>query len=567
MNKFPVLSGAALLLLIGAQSANAANFLNTCNGRPMGLPNASVAWSVSSAGFPAGGTWDTALRAAIARVNDNPSRLRMSIANNSDTSVAIGNGQNEIWFSGNAAEASPAVAYNYYDCNTSTGVGFISESDVLFYNGEPYTADMTVNARLYGYGGGQRPFQTTAVHEFGHALGLAHSNSEYNVMGTDFYFMTTNAGVGRAYLGADASDGAVRIYGAATTSVQDVSLSHWKYSGASGAYSSHAKTILANASGTELSSTIDAGEKRYAVTGGQTVQLELTRENSGQSAQSARIGYYLSTDNRIDAADRQLAVETLNVGLGDPTTWRRTLTLPTGLATGKYWLGAIIDDNNAIAERVEDNNAMYIPVSYTGGGGGGNQPPAANFSTSISGLTVTFTDGSTDADGSIASRSWSFGDGTTSTAVNPTKTYVAAGTYTVSLTVTDNQGASNTTSRSVTVSTGGGGLPECTASRTDELGRNCARSNLSASTGSTRYFYLLVPAGTSQLRITTSGGTGNADLYYSASSWATPGSYTLRSVNAGNGESITVNNPPSGYVYISVHAAASFSGVKVSTEY
>ena len=110
MNKFPVLSGAALLLLIGAQSANAANFLNTCNGRPMGLPNASVAWSVSSAGFPAGGSWDTALRAAIARVNDNPSRLRMSIANNSDTSVAIGNGQNEIWFSGNAAEASPAVA-------------------------------------------------------------------------------------------------------------------------------------------------------------------------------------------------------------------------------------------------------------------------------------------------------------------------------------------------------------------------------------------------------------------------------------------------------------------------
>lgn len=565
MNKFPVLSGAALLLLIGAHSANAANFLNTCNGRPMGLPNASVAWSVSSAGFPAGGTWDTALRAAIARVNDNPSRLRMSIANNSDTSVAIGNGQNEIWFSSNAAEASPAVAYNYYDCNTATGVGFISESDVLFYNGEPYTADMTVNTRLYGYGGSLRPFQTTAVHEFGHALGLAHSNSEYNIMGTDFYFMTTNAGIGRAYLGADASDGAVRIYGAGTAR-QDLSLSHWKYSGANGAYSSHAKTIIGNASGVELSSTVVSGEKRYAVTSGQTIQLELTRENNGQSAQSARIGYYLSTDNRIDTADRQLAVETINVVLGDPTTWRRTLILPTGLPSGNYWLGAIIDDNNAVAEQVEDNNAMYIPVSYTGGGGGGNQPPAANFTTAINGLTVAFTDGSTDTDGSIASRSWNFGDGTTSTVVNPGKTYAAAGTYTVSLTVTDNQGASNTATRSVTVGSDGG-LAECTASRTDELGRNCSRSNLSASTGNTRYFYLFVPAGTSQLRITTSGGTGNADLYYSASSWATPGNYTLRSISSGNTESITVNNPPGGYVYVSVHAASSFSGVKVSTEY
>lgn len=567
MNKLPILSAATLLLLAGAQTASAANFLRTCNGRPMGLPNASVAWSVSSAGFPAGGVWDTALRAAIARVNDNPSTLRMSIANNNDTSVAIGNGQNEIWFSGNAAEASPAVAYNYYSCNTSTGVGFISETDVLFYNGEPYTPDMTVNGRLYGYGGGLRPFQTTAVHEFGHAFGLAHSNSEYNVMGTDFHFMTTNAGVGRAYLGADASDGAVRIYGAASTAVEDVSLSHWKYSGASGAYSSHAKTILANASGVELPSTVDAGEKRYAVTGGQTVQLELTRENNGRTARSVRVGYYLSTDNRIDTSDRQLAVETVNAVLGDPTTWRRTLTLPTGLPSGKYWLGAIIDDNNALAERVEDNNAMYIPVSYTGGGGGVNQPPAASFSTAISGLTVTFTDTSTDADGSIASRSWNFGDGTTSTAVNPSRTYAAAGTYTVSLTVTDDQGATNTTSRSVTVSTGGGGLPECTASRTDELGRNCSRSNLSASTGNTQYFYLLVPSGTTQLRITTTGGTGNADLYYSASSWATPNNYTLRSVNAGNSETITVNNPPSGYVYISVHAASSFSGVKVSTEY
>ena len=84
-------------------------------------------------------------------------------------------------------------------------------------------------------------------------------------------------------------------------------------------------------------------------------------------------------------------------------------------------------------------------------GSSGNAPPVANFTSSVSGLTATFTDTSTDSNGTIASRSWNFGDGTTSTATNPSRTYTAAGTYTVTLTVTDNGGATNTTRRSVTV--------------------------------------------------------------------------------------------------------------------
>jgi serine protease len=97
-------------------------------------------------------------------------------------------------------------------------------------------------------------------------------------------------------------------------------------------------------------------------------------------------------------------------------------------------------------------------VSLTGnypGGGGGNQSPTANFSFTTSALTANFTDASTDSDGSIASRSWNFGDGATSTSTNPAHTYANAGTYTVQLTVTDNGGAQNSTSKQVTVSSGG----------------------------------------------------------------------------------------------------------------
>ncbi|MGH8080549.1 MAG: trypsin-like peptidase domain-containing protein, partial [Lysobacter sp.] len=47
------------------------------------------------------------------------------------------------------------------------------------------------------------------------------------------------------------------------------------------------------------------------------------------------------------------------------------------------------------------------------GGGTPNNPPTANFTSTTSGLTATFTDSSTDTDGTIASRSWNFGDSTT----------------------------------------------------------------------------------------------------------------------------------------------------------
>lgn len=91
--------------------------------------------------------------------------------------------------------------------------------------------------------------------------------------------------------------------------------------------------------------------------------------------------------------------------------------------------------------------------------GTANMPPVANYSFVTSGLTATFTDGSTDSDGTIASRSWNFGDGVNSTSTNPSHTYAAAGTYNVSLTVTDNAGASNTVTKAVTVSSGGNASP------------------------------------------------------------------------------------------------------------
>ena len=81
-----------------------------------------------------------------------------------------------------------------------------------------------------------------------------------------------------------------------------------------------------------------------------------------------------------------------------------------------------------------------------------NNPPIANFNYSDDGLTVTFMDASSDSDGSITTWLWSFGDGATSTSRDYIHTYNGDGTYIVTLTVTDNEGASDTTGKDITVS-------------------------------------------------------------------------------------------------------------------
>ena len=84
-----------------------------------------------------------------------------------------------------------------------------------------------------------------------------------------------------------------------------------------------------------------------------------------------------------------------------------------------------------------------------------SKPPDCNFTYSPENptdlQTVSFTDTSTDEEGTIVSWCWGFGDGGTSTEQNPTHQYADNGIYYVNLTVTNNNGASNICQKSIVV--------------------------------------------------------------------------------------------------------------------
>jgi PKD repeat protein len=163
-------------------------------------------------------------------------------------------------------------------------------------------------------------------------------------------------------------------------------------------------------------------------------------------------------DESIDAFSGQQLVSTQDISLGiilskvGPTVFNPDATgsafcmgleLIPGFSVGIYNCHTVVNlvgisDTNGELQHITGNP---MPVADANGPYGG-----------IAGEAVQF-DGSAsfDMDGTIVSYEWDFGDNTTGTGINPTHTYALAGTYTISLTVTDNAGATDTATTFVTI--------------------------------------------------------------------------------------------------------------------
>lgn len=176
-------------------------------------------------------------------------------------------------------------------------------------------------------------------------------------------------------------------------------------------------------------------------------------------------------------------------------------------------------------------------------GASANAPPTPEFGFSISDRTVSFDDTSIDFDGSIASYSWNFGDGSPlAGAADPVHTYAAYGTYTVTLTVTDDDGASESYARIVRL-----------FAPPQPLSNGVTVANLSAPQNDELHYSLLVPPGATNLRFVTSGAAGeDADL-----SVLLNGELLCDSAGATANETCVIPDPPAAGNYLVIVLAYS----------
>lgn len=115
----------------------------------------------------------------------------------------------------------------------------------------------------------------------------------------------------------------------------------------------------------------------------------------------------------------------------------------------------MVDPGNFTADTYVFDNIEILGESTTNPT---NTPPVAAMSSHCSDLSCSF-DGSasTDSDGSIVTYHWDFGDGNTATGTSANHSYQQAGDYNVTLTVTDDNDATNSTNNVLSVINGGGG--------------------------------------------------------------------------------------------------------------
>jgi subtilase family serine protease len=99
---------------------------------------------------------------------------------------------------------------------------------------------------------------------------------------------------------------------------------------------------------------------------GATISVSDQTKNLGAPVGSSTTSFYLTTDFVLDAGDVLLGSRAVGALVSNATSsGTTTVTLPSGLPAGNYYIVAVADSAGAISEAVETNNTVFSSISLT----------------------------------------------------------------------------------------------------------------------------------------------------------------------------------------------------------
>ena len=429
-----------IALVVGASIALPADAweYRRCRGRNVTWDGEIQTFQANQNNFPAGSAWRASLQAAVNAWNASApaTNFRFGLVFNTAADDDLGDGRNSIVRVADIPGNAVMVARSRLSaCIWPFWRRRITEVDIVAENSFPWNTATNPTPGVAG-----RSSTISFMHELGHALGLQHENDVMATMNDTLPNGGPISNANDAHPHADDVAGNRGGYGT-NGAANDLIASSFRRTAAG-------RSAVINAPAT--------------MTRGNPQTFQFTVGNRGTTNRTATVRFYLSNDFNITTGDIQIGSIGVFINAGVTRTVNGTVSIPLTVAPGFYRLGYIIDPTNAVGETDEGNNTVTLNglVRVLD-----QSPPNACMTVSptfgTSPLTVSLNAScSSDPDGTITQYRWEMGDGSIRTGQSTSYTYFEPGDYTIRLTVTDNDGLTDTDFEFVFVACENGPLGE-----------------------------------------------------------------------------------------------------------
>lgn len=303
--------------------------------KPIKWSNARATMYIATNSFPPGTWHEQAIQRALNRWNDiKGCGFVFSSGTDTDGTYNLTNGKNEVFIDNINGFATGDIAVTMTTSSGST----IIETDIGFnpyYTWIDYSGNQATT--VYSDPSKVEYFEHVILHELGHVIGLKHQD---NVLGTMNTYKLSGGDFGNLKewnVHGDDRNGCRAIYPDSTTETDMVASKYYLLNG----------------------SAIPISYPRYW-SRGQTLNIQFTAENLSTSTKTYTVGFYLSTNSYISQSDILIGTRVLTQSKGGTGTYSQSLTIPTNISAGDYYIGFIVDNANQHSETSESNNAVAL---------------------------------------------------------------------------------------------------------------------------------------------------------------------------------------------------------------